>query len=106
MYGTLVKTYSVNQSLFKNSSGGGGVSTKRDRTILSVEGVWGHSLPEKFCIFPLLGLHFVRFLKQIICGYTVLHYTADRPNLQLSTCMVYLCKYQYTTTRSLTCLGA
>jgi hypothetical protein len=39
-----------------------------------------------------LGLHFVRFLKQIFV-YRVLHYTADRPNLQLSTCMVCLCKY-------------
>ena len=46
--------------------------------------------PEKFFIFPLLGLHFVRFLKQIF-GYTELHYTVDRLNLQLSTCVICLC---------------
>jgi hypothetical protein len=39
-----------------------------------------------------LGLHFVRFLKQIF-GYTSLQYTVDRLNLQLSTCMVCLYKY-------------
>jgi hypothetical protein len=46
--------------------------------------------PERFCIFPLLGLHFVRFLKQIF-GHTELHYTVDRLNLQLSTCVICLC---------------
>jgi hypothetical protein len=43
-----------------------------------------------FCIFPPLGLKCERFLKH----YTVLHCALDRPNLQLSTCMVCLCKYQ------------
>ena len=41
---------------------------------------------ENFRIFPSLRLHFVRFLKQIF-GYTALHYTVDRLNLQLSTFM-------------------
>jgi hypothetical protein len=47
---------------------------------------------ENFRIFSPLGERFVRFLKQIF-GYTALHYTVDRLNLQLSTCMVCLCKY-------------
>jgi hypothetical protein len=34
--------------------------------------VWGHSSPENVRIFPPLGLHFVRFLKQIF-GYTALY---------------------------------
>ena len=36
---------------------------------------------------PPPGRHFVRFLKQIF-RYTALHYTVDRLNLQLSTCIV------------------
>ena len=34
----------------------------------------------------------VRILEQVF-GYTASHYTVDRLNLQLSTCMVCLCKY-------------
>jgi hypothetical protein len=46
------------------------------------------------------GLHFVRFLKQIF-RYTALHYTVDRLNLQLSTCIVCLYKYHNSVTDNL-----
>jgi hypothetical protein len=49
-------------------------------------------LPENFDVFPSLGLHFVRFLNQMF-EYRALHYTVDRLNRQLSTCMVCLCKH-------------
>jgi hypothetical protein len=49
--------------------------------------------PRKCLYFPPLGVHFVRFLKHIQFGYTALHCTVDRLNLQLSTCMICLCKY-------------
>ena len=39
----------------------------------------------------------MRFLTEIF-GYTALHYTVDRLNLQLSTCMVCLCKYHNSVT--------
>ena len=42
----------------------------------------------------------MHFLKQIF-EYTVLHYTVDRLNLQLSTCMLYCYVYVNTTTWSL-----
>ena len=72
--------------------------------VCNSRGVWaGHSPPENICTLPPLRLHFVRFLKQIF-GYTVLHYTVDRANLQLSTCMVCLCKYHNSIT-NLFCLA-
>ena len=90
---------------------------KRDHTILSIErwqmvignkkfGVVSHVLVGgsggNLCIFPLPGLHFVRFLKQIF-GYAALHYSVDRPNLQLSSSVVCLCKYHNSVT-NLFCL--
>ena len=36
--------------------------------------------------------NFLQFLK-LIFGYTALHYDVDRLNLQLSTCIVCLCRY-------------
>jgi hypothetical protein len=64
-----------------------------------IVGESGAFSPRK-CLYyctPYIGLHYVRFLKQIF-GYTALHYTVDRPNLQLSTCMVCLCKYHNSVT--------
>jgi hypothetical protein len=64
-----------NWAFFKNSfvvGGGGGASTNRDHTILNLERrqmlvskrlLWC-GVVQVCCIFPL-GLHFVRFLKQI-----------------------------------------
>jgi hypothetical protein len=107
----IVKDCTGCRAFFKNSSvreGGGGGGCLQKRTILYIYywvwwdnrwcwwhkircgvvcnsmGVWVYSPPENVCIFPPLGLHFVRFLKQIF-GYTVLHkyYTVDRLNLQL-----------------------
>ena len=50
-----------------------------DRWLLVTKGlVW-------FYIFPPLGLHFVRFLKQIFGLQRYIIYTVDRLNLQLST---------------------
>ena len=46
----------------------------------SIKEVWGYFPPENIFIFPPLGLHFVRFLKQIF-GYTALHYTVNKLNL-------------------------
>jgi hypothetical protein len=66
-----------------------------DRLLLVKKVVWKSMV--FFCSFPPLGLHFVRFLRQIF-GYTVLHYTVDRLNLQLSACMVCLCKYHNSVT--------
>jgi hypothetical protein len=105
------------QGFFKNSSRGGGTSTKKGsyytecveiKDCYKKFGVVSYGLeeffPRKFDVgsggilphkknyFPPLGLHFAHFLKQIF-GYTALHYTANRLNLQLSTCMVCLCKY-------------
>ena len=88
------------RAFFKNSSvgGGGGATTKRDHTITSVDllvggGGSGDILPQKIFVFfyasDFLPLH---FLKQIF-GYTALHYAVDRLNLQLSTCIVCLCRY-------------
>jgi hypothetical protein len=51
-------------------------------------GVSGAFSLRNVCIFPPLGLHFVRFLKQIF-GYTPLHYTVDT---------VCLCKYHNSVT--------
>jgi hypothetical protein len=50
--------------------------------------------PENLRIFPRLGLHFLRFMRQ---NFGALHYTADRLNLQLCTCMVCLCYVNATT---------
>jgi hypothetical protein len=55
-------------------------------------GVWGYSSPEIFVFFYPYDCNSLHFLKQIF-GYTALHYAVDRLNLQLSTCIVCLCRY-------------
>ena len=45
-----------------------------------------------FVFFYPYDCNSLHFLKQIF-GYTALHYAVDRMNLQLSTCIVCLCRY-------------
>ena len=53
----------------------------------------GVILPQKiFVFFYPYDCNSLHFLKQIF-GYTALHYAVDRLNLQLSTCIVCLCRY-------------
>jgi hypothetical protein len=53
----------------------------------------GDILPQKiFVFFYPYDCNSLHFLKQIF-GYTALHYAVDRLNLQLSTCIVCLCRY-------------
>jgi hypothetical protein len=55
-------------------------------------GVWGISPQKIFVFFYPYDCNSLHFLKQIL-GYTALHYAVDRLNLQLSTCIVCLCRY-------------
>jgi hypothetical protein len=53
----------------------------------------GGIIPQKiFVFFYPYDCNSLHFLKQIF-GYIALHYAVDRLNLQLSTCIVCLCRY-------------
>jgi hypothetical protein len=53
----------------------------------------GGILPQKMLVFFYpYDCNSLHFLRQIF-GYTALHYAVDRLNLQLSTCIVGLCRY-------------
>jgi hypothetical protein len=54
-------------------------------------GIWWYSPPEIFVFFYPYDCNSLHFLKQIF-GYTALHYAVDRLNLQISTCIVCLCR--------------
>ena len=60
----------------------------------------GAILPQKIFVFfyPYRTAIFMHFLKQIF-GYTALNYAVDRLDLQLSTCMICLCKYHNSVTQ-------
>jgi hypothetical protein len=74
--GLLVKRFGVVSHLIVGGGGGG----------------WG-ILPKKmFVFFYPYDCNSVHFLKHIF-GYTALHSAVDRLNLQLSTCIVCLCRY-------------
>jgi hypothetical protein len=68
---------SLNKLDVRGGGGGGGGSFTK--SVVCNSGGLGYSPTEKFCIFPPLGMYFVRFLNQMF-GYTALHYTVDKLN--------------------------
>ena len=63
--------------------------------VVSYAIVGGSGVSPRKCLYfsTPVGLHFVRFLKQIFAGYPSLHYTVDRVNLQLSILAWYVYVY-------------